>query len=71
MGEGLLRARISSKFVSERRDFSDWIGNKKYVINYDFDCDSTSVVYLAECEKCSKQYIGNTMKSFEERFNDH
>ena len=57
--------------VREGRDFSGRMGNKKYFINYDFDHDSTGIVYLMECERCSKQYIRGTVKSFGKRFNNH
>ena len=32
------------KFVMEGRDFSDMMGNKKYFINYDFDCDFVGII---------------------------
>ena len=41
------------------------------ILNYDFDCDSTDTVYLTECEKCSKQYVGSTITSFRKRFNNY
>ena len=59
------------KFVKEGRNFSNRMGNKKYFINYDFDCESRGIVYLLECEKCCKQYIGSTTTSFRKRFNNH
>ena len=47
------------------------MGNREYYINYDFDCDSTGIVYLIECKKCGKQYIGSTVTSFKKCFNNH
>lgn len=45
--------------------------NRKYFINFEFNCDSCSVVYLIKCKKCSKIYVGSTITSFRKRFNNH
>ena len=29
------------------------------------------VVYLLKCERCRKDYVGSTINSFRERFNNH
>ena len=40
-------------------------------INFGFDCDSAEVIYLLNCKRCSKIYVGNTVTSFRKRFNNH
>ena len=59
------------KYVREGRSFKDSSGNREYYVNYDFDCDSKGVVYLIECKKCIKLYVGSTITSFRKRFNNH
>ena len=44
--------------VEERDRFTNSFGKKSYIINHRFDCDSKVVVYLIQCKKCMKQYIG-------------
>ena len=33
--------------------------------------DSSGVIYLIECKKCLKLYVGSTITSFRKRFNNH
>ena len=42
-----------------------------FYINHRFNCDSLGVVYLITCQKCEKQYVGNTVTPFRKRFNNH
>ena len=44
---------------------------KQYKINFDFDCNSSNVVYLLECRVCHKQYVGSTVTPFRIRFNNY
>ena len=50
--------------------FGDCRGHM-YYINFSFDCDSTGVIYLLTCDRCSKIYVGSTVTSFRKRFNNH
>ena len=34
-------------------------------------CKSKSLIYLIECKKCGKQYIGETKRQLNERFGEH
>ena len=36
-----------------------------------FGCESTSVIYVATCEKCKNQYVGQTGRRFYDRVMDH
>ena len=35
------------------------------------DCNTNNVVYLLECNKCKKQYVGETKRKFIVRFKEH
>ena len=59
------------EYVREGISFKDSSENQQYYVNYDFDCDSNEVVYLIECKKCLKLYVGSTITSFRMRFNNH
>ena len=56
-------------YVEEAEVFK--YGNKKYWINYPFDCDSEGVIYVVRCISCSKIYVRSTITSFRKRFNNH
>ena len=36
-----------------------------------YGCETTSVVYVATCEKCHKQYVGQTGRKYHERVMEH
>ena len=57
-------------FVEEGSSFEDGRGHM-YYINFGFDCDSAGVIYLLNCKRCSKIYVGSTVTSFRKRFNNH
>ena len=65
---GKSRCQICS-YVEEAEEFE--YGNKKYWINYPFDCDSEGVIYVIRCISCSKIYVGSTITTFRKRFNNH
>ena len=35
------------------------------------NCQSRNAIYCIECNKCAKQYIGETGRSLQARFSDH
>jgi hypothetical protein len=45
----------------------------KEIINLkdSFNCKTTVIIYLTSCEKCKKQYIGQTGRKLRERFEEH
>ena len=40
-------------------------------INDNLNCKSKNLIYLIECKKCTKQYIGETKRQLHERFGEH
>ena len=40
-------------------------------INDNLNCKYKNLIYLIECKKCTKQYIGETKHQLHERFGDH
>ena len=45
--------------------------NFKYDIKGSLDCQTSNVVYLLLCNKCSDQYVGQTEKTLSKRFLQH
>ena len=43
----------------------------QYKINFEFNCNSSNVVYLLTCNVCKKQYVGSTTTKFRHRFNQY
>ena len=44
---------------------------EKHTINGEFTCFTSGVVYLTTCEKCKKQYVGQTGRTFHTRIREH
>jgi len=44
---------------------------KLYHITHTMNCNSTNVIYLINCLKCGKQYVGETKRALRQRFNNH
>ena len=42
-----------------------------YKINHKFDCNEKCLVYLITCNKCLKQYVGQTVDMFRSRWNNY
>ena len=40
-------------------------------IKHHIDCNSTNVIYMVQCTRCDKQYIGETKRRLRDRFNEH
>ena len=47
------------------------ISKRAYITRGAADCNTKSVVYLIQCKKCGRQYVGQTGKSLKERLYKH
>ena len=59
------------KYMDENSRFKSSQDDRRYSINYNLTCNSSNVVYLITCKKCSLQYVGSTVTKFRLRFNNH
>ena len=59
------------KYMDENSHFKSSQDERRYSINYNLNCNSSNVVYLITCKKCSLQYVGSTITKFRLRFNNH
>ena len=59
------------KYIDESSYFKSSHDDQRYSINYNLNCNSSNVVYLITCKKCSLQYVGSTITKFRFRFNNH
>ena len=44
---------------------------KTWNINKRMTCNSSNIVYMIECEKCDKKYIGETRRTMRTRMAEH
>ena len=45
--------------------------NFKWKIGKQLTCETKNIVYMIQCEKCMKQYIGQSERSLKERISEH
>ena len=59
------------KDVLETDTFTCSNDQTTYKINHKFDCNEKCLVYLITCNKCLKQYVGQTVDMFRSRWNNY
>ena len=51
--------------------FQSFFTKKEFHILKSIDCDSSNLIYLINCNKCGKQYVGETGRKLKYRFTEH
>ena len=51
--------------------FSSAYTRRNYTIKDTLDCKSRNIVYLINCKKCKKQYVGETSRQLADRLSNH
>ena len=59
------------KYITETDTFTSSVTGETYKINYRLDCNDKCLVYLLTCNKCKKQYTGQTTDNFCGRWNNY
>ena len=54
-----------------RRKFSSAVTGEKFRARVTANCKTSNIVYLIECRKCKKQYVGETENPLHLRINGH
>ena len=55
------------KYITETDTFTRSVTGESYKINHRLDCNDKCLVYLLTCNKCKKQYTGQTTDNFHGR----
>ena len=61
------------KFVKmlQKQTFASTATQNTYKINHQFNCSEKCLVYLLKCNKCLKEYVGQTVDEFHRRWNNY
>ena len=63
---------LTCKYISDgQTSYTFHATGETRPITNDIDCNSKNVIYMIQCNHCSKQYIGNTKRRLKDRFNEH
>jgi tripartite motif-containing protein 2/3 len=63
--------KVSCSKMKETKTFMSSNTKKSYKIRDHLDCDSSFVVYLITCTRCSGQYVGKSVTTFKKRHSNH
>ena len=58
-------------YIKEGKDIDKFKGTEKWKINKPVNCETRNIVYLIECLKCNKRYIGESKRALKDRLADH
>ena len=63
---------LTCKYISDGQTSYTFhaTGETRPITNH-IDCNSKNVIYMIQCNHCSKQYIGETKRRLKDRFNEH
>ena len=59
------------KCITETDTFTISVTGETYKVNHCLDCNDKCLVYLLTCNKCKKQYTGQTSDNFRGRWNNY
>ena len=57
--------------VNVTKDFRGNQTDERFKMTGEFNCNTVGVIYLISCNKCSKQYVGQTYRKFQVRIKEH
>ena len=58
-------------YITESNIIRSTQNNRTFNITDNITCKTHNIIYLITCKKCSKQYVGETGRSFAHRINQH
>ncbi|OCT87659.1 hypothetical protein XELAEV_18021356mg [Xenopus laevis] len=62
---------VTCTVLKKSTQFTSSVTQETYQIRNYINCNTQSVIYLLTCMKCSKQYVGCTMRRLKERIREH
>ena len=57
--------------ILDTNQFRSHVTGKSYKIYHQVNCKSSNIIYLMDCSKCHKQYVGKAQTVFNLRLNNH
>ena len=62
---------LTCKYISDgQTSYTFHAAAETRPITSNIDCNSKNVIYIIQCNHCSKQYIGETKRRLKDRFNE-
>ena len=61
----------SVKYITETNTFTSRVTGETYNIHHPLDCNDKCLVYLLTCNRCKKQYTGQTTDNVRGRWSNY
>ena len=72
---GFVRCKNNSckvcPYVVNSKNINSTTNNFQHKITGEFTCNTKGVIYILTCDKCNKQYVGQTIRRFSDRVKEH
>ena len=62
---------LANTYLTDKTSYTFHATGETRPITNHIDCNSKNVIYMIQCNQCSKQYIGETKRRLKDRFNEH
>lgn len=62
---------LSVPFIEQTKEVTSSRTKKKTPVQGLFNCSTSGVVYVITCNKCDKQYVGQTSRNLKDRIQNH
>ena len=62
---------LTCGMIKESASFTSHVTGNKYIFAGEANCRTENIIYLIECERCHKQYVGKTTRQLNVRMGEH
>mgnify|MGYP000492246596 FL=1 len=62
---------VSCIHSESKKKFKSFATGLSYDITQNITCTNSNIIYVVECRKCGRQYVGKTVNTFKARMNSH
>ena len=62
---------LTCGMIKESASFTSHVTGNKYIFAGEANCKTKNIIYLIECERCHKQYVGKTTRQLNVRMGEH
>ena len=64
-------SHLVNTYLTDKLPYTFHATDETRPITNHIDCNSKNVMYMIQCNDCSKQYVGETKRRLKDRFNEH
>jgi len=66
-----IRSCFLHKYLEKSLRVQSTVTTRSFRVRGNLNCNSNNIIYLIQCKKCKKQYVGQTITSLRHRISQH